>query len=129
MKKHNLTASKENYIKAIYEIVKAKQAARVKDISKTLDIGPSSVTEALKKLSDEGYVNYEQYGVITLTEEGLSIAKQLEDRNKIICDFLSNLKIFSHKPSSNIFRLLMRITRWWEFLRARTSVKYCLPRK
>lgn len=90
MNKNNLTASKENYIKAIYEIVKQKQAARVKDISKTLEIGPSSVTEALKKLSDEGYVNYEQYGVITLTDEGTQIAKHLENRNKIICDFLSN---------------------------------------
>lgn len=91
MKKNSLTASKEKYLKAIYEIVKLKQAARVKDISKALNVGPSSVTEALGKLSDDGYVNYEQYGVITLTKEGLKIARQLEERNKVIVDFLSNV--------------------------------------
>ncbi len=91
MDKNNLTASKENYIKAIYEIVNKKQAARVKDISGFLGIGASSVTEALRKLSDEGYVNYEQYGVITLTKQGTDIARQIEERNKVIRDFLSNV--------------------------------------
>ncbi len=97
MKKNNLTASKENYIRAIYEIVKEKQAARVKDISKSLDIGASSVTEALGKLSEEGYVNYEQYGVITLTKEGKAIARQLEERNKVIRDFLTNVLLIEDK--------------------------------
>ncbi len=92
-----LTASKENYIKAIHEIAKEKQAARVKDISKALNIGASSVTEALGKLSEEGFVNYEQYGVITLTKEGLSLAEQLEQRNKVICDFLSNVLLIEEE--------------------------------
>lgn len=87
----NLSASKENYIRAINEIVKQKKAARAKDISTFLGIGASSVTEALKKLSGEGYVSYEQYGLITLTEEGAEIAGQLEKRNRLIRDFLSNI--------------------------------------
>ncbi len=101
MKKNNLTASKENYIKAIYKIVEEKQAARVKDISKFLNIGASSVTEALGKLSDEGYVNYEQYGVITLTKEGKDTAIQLEERNKVIRDFLSNVLLIENESLEN----------------------------
>ncbi len=37
--KNELTESLEKYLLAIYEIVKTNQAARVKDVSKYLNIG------------------------------------------------------------------------------------------
>ena len=66
-KKNNLTASLENYIKAISEIVEKQKAARVKDIANSLFIGASSVSEALKNLAEKEYINYQPYGIITLT--------------------------------------------------------------
>ena len=66
-----LSASLENYLRAIYYIVKEKQAARVKDISKFLQVGASSASEALKNLSEKGFINYEPYGIVTLTSYGL----------------------------------------------------------
>lgn len=97
MKKNKLSVSKKNYIKVISEIVHEKQAARVKDISGRLDIGASSVTEALKSLSEEGYVNYEPYGIITLSQKGQNIAGELQERHRITCDFLKNVLLVEDK--------------------------------
>lgn len=92
MKKNKqLSASQENYLKAIYSIVIEKQAARVKDISKYLNIGPSSVSEALKSLAEKKLINYEPYGIITLTPEGKLIVQDLIERHEIIKNFLSNV--------------------------------------
>lgn len=87
----NLTSSLENYLKAIYEIVIKNKAARAKDVSKLLSIGASSVSEALKNLADKGYINYQPYGIVTLTDKGEKTALELNKRHVIICNFLENV--------------------------------------
>lgn len=89
--KKELTSTQENYLKAIFEIVQKNKAARVKDISKALEIGASSVSEALKTLSDRGFINYQPYGIITLTDKGGKITDELNKRHDIICNFLENV--------------------------------------
>jgi DtxR family transcriptional regulator, Mn-dependent transcriptional regulator len=90
-KSKNLTASSENYLRAISAIVKEKQAARVKDISKYLDIGASSVSEALRNLVEKELINYEPYGIVTLTPKGKEVCERISHRHKIICNFLDNV--------------------------------------
>ena len=53
-----LSASLEDYLKAIFRIVAVKQAARAKDISARLNVSNSSVTGALRTLADRGLINY-----------------------------------------------------------------------
>lgn len=92
-----LSSSLENYLKAIYSIVNEKQAARVKDISKHLGIGPSSVSEALRNLADKELINYEPYGVITLTPSGIGIAERLNNRHEIICTFFRDVLMVNNE--------------------------------
>lgn len=92
-----LTSSQENYLRAVSEIVRKNKAARVKDVSKLLNIGPSSVSEALKVLAERGYINYQPYGIITLTEKGEEIAEELNKRHEIICNFLENVLLVDEK--------------------------------
>lgn len=73
---HTLSESLEDYLEAIYHIVSQKQAARATDISKRLNVNPSSVTGALRSLADKGLVNYAPYDIVTLTAEG-SVAARL----------------------------------------------------
>lgn len=87
----NLTASAENYLKAIHNIVKINKAARVKDIANYLSIGASSVSEALKQLAEKGYINYQPYGIVTLTDVGEEIANGLNHRHEVISNFLENV--------------------------------------
>lgn len=86
-----LTASLENYLCAIYKIEKQNKAARVKDISNYLSIGASSVSEAMKLLEKKEYINYEPYGLITLTKKGEKLVVEKTKRNEIISDFLKNV--------------------------------------
>lgn len=92
MKKTNkLTASLENYLCAIYKIEKKNKAARVKDIANYLLIGAPSVSEAMKILKKGKYINYEPYGLITLTSKGEKLAVEKVKRNEVISNFLKNI--------------------------------------
>lgn len=83
-----LSASLEDYLEAIFCIVREKQAVRAKDISKRLDVARSSVTGALHALAERDMINYAPYDVITLTEEGAKVAAEVARRHDVLRDFL-----------------------------------------
>lgn len=65
----------ENYLKAIYKLVERnKDGAYTNDIAYALDVKPATVTEALKKLSENELIHYEKYKAVTLTQKGKQIA-------------------------------------------------------
>jgi len=86
-----LSASMEDYLEAIYHIVTAKQAARAKDIARRLDVNNSSVTGALRTLSEKGYINYAPYDVITLTPKGHKHAEDVVRRHEALMDFFTKV--------------------------------------
>ncbi|MFO7975412.1 MAG: metal-dependent transcriptional regulator, partial [Candidatus Hydrogenedentota bacterium] len=51
--------------------------ARVKDIARRLNVSSSSVTSALHALKQRELINYEPYGVVTLTPRGLEVANEV----------------------------------------------------
>ena len=83
----------EDYLRIIYEIVKDKGYARIKDIAIELNIKPPTVVEMLKKLQKMGLVIYEKYGGIKLTERGMEIAEVIERRHETVRKFLEMLFI------------------------------------
>ncbi len=83
-----LSASLEDYLEAIYNIIRENQAVRAKDIAERLGVSNASVTGALRTLAKREYLNYEPYGVITLTPEGEKIAREIARRHQILKDFL-----------------------------------------
>jgi DtxR family Mn-dependent transcriptional regulator len=86
-----LSASMEDYLEAIYHIVREKQAARAKDIAASLKVNNSSVTGALRSLSEKGYINYAPYDVITLTPKGLQHAEDVVRRHEALMDFFTKV--------------------------------------
>ncbi len=87
----NLSASLEDYLEAIHNISMDKQAARAKDIAQRLNLKSSSVTGALRSLSEKGLINYAPYDLITLTPDGRSVAEDIVFRHKTIKNFLINV--------------------------------------
>jgi len=83
-----LSASLEDYLEAIFHIERDKHAARAKDIVERLGVHNSSVTQALRSLSDKGLVNYAPYDLITLTDEGRVAAADVVDRHQSLRTFL-----------------------------------------
>ncbi|MFT5233241.1 MAG: DtxR family Mn-dependent transcriptional regulator [Candidatus Krumholzibacteriia bacterium] len=86
-----VSASLEDYLEAIYHTVEAKGAARAKDIVMALGVHNSSVTQALRSLSEKELINYAPYDVITLTEAGKDIALDVVYRHKTLAAFLENV--------------------------------------
>lgn len=91
MADHDLSASLEDYLEAIYHLVQENRVARVKDIATRLDVHKSSVTGALHALSDRDLINYEPYGFVTMTDSGRALAKEIVRRHDVLRDFLVNV--------------------------------------
>jgi Mn-dependent DtxR family transcriptional regulator len=83
----------EDYLEVIYELLKEKGYVKSKDISRILNVKASTVTIMLKTLAEKKLINYEKYGGITLTEEGVKKAEEISRKHKIIIDFLLLLGI------------------------------------
>jgi len=96
-----LTSSQEDYLEVIYHIVAEKQAARAKDIVREMGVKASSVTGALRLLSDKGLVRYEPYDVITLTPEGKRMAEEVVRRHEVLQDFFARILSIDPKEAED----------------------------
>ena len=88
---NKLSKSSEDYLEAIYLIKTIKKVVRVKDIASNLGIKLPSVTEAVGKLSEKGFVKYERYGFIELTKKGEVFAKGVYQKHKVLLKFFTKL--------------------------------------
>jgi len=86
-----LSASLEDYLEAIFNILNHQQVARSKDIAKLLDVAKPSVTGALKVLAKKGLVNYKPYGYVTLTTSGTAQAMRVSNKHHIINSFFVDI--------------------------------------
>lgn len=86
-RRNKLSASLEDYIEVIYNLIAEKNFARSKDISARLEVSGASVTEALRSLSRKGLVNYAPYEAITLTTRGRRAAQDVVRRHDALKQF------------------------------------------
>ncbi|MCD6488803.1 MAG: metal-dependent transcriptional regulator [Desulfurococcales archaeon] len=77
---------REDYLKHIYAIQKSKGYARVKDLSRALNVSSASVIEFARKLESDGLIRYDG-GVIVLTEKGKAMAEKIYERFLCLKDF------------------------------------------
>jgi len=89
--KPEISASLEDYLEAILVIIRDNKPPRVRDISERLNVNMSSVTGALHQLADRGFVNYSPYAVVTLTEEGEEVAREIAGRHSALKAFLERV--------------------------------------
>ena len=94
-----LTNSQEEYLKTIYIIEKNKQKVRVTDIADKLKITKPSVNKAINLLKDNGVINYQAYGEITLTKEGEKYAIEIIKKQDILKMFLVEILDIDEKQA------------------------------
>ena len=80
--------SAENYLETILVLHQRKGSVRSIDIANELEFSKPSVSVAMKKLREEGFIVIDSSGSITLTEKGLSIAETMYERHRIIAKAL-----------------------------------------
>lgn len=106
-----ITARVEDYLEIIYQQLEVSQKIKAVDISKKLGISRASVTEALQKLAQRGYIVYEKNSPIELTEIGEKIAKEVILKHNILCDFFTEvLKVEKEEAEINACRIEHVIT-------------------
>ncbi|MEY3784150.1 MAG: hypothetical protein RLZZ230_472 [Candidatus Parcubacteria bacterium] len=86
-----ITATKEDYVRAIYILNLTQEATGVTDISNKLKLSKSTVSERVKELVNEGWVVSEVYGKVSLTEQGINEGMKLTFKHRIIEYFLYNV--------------------------------------
>jgi len=86
-----LSESMEDYLEAIFNLIKENGSARVTDIANSLGIAASSVNQGLKKLNDQGLIEQEKYGPIKLSQSGVRAAEKINCKHKILYLFLHKI--------------------------------------
>jgi DtxR family Mn-dependent transcriptional regulator len=76
-----------DYVKAIWEVA-GSGVASTKDVAERLSIAPPSVTNMFVRLREMGFVEYERYRGVSLTERGHEEALRLVRRHRLIETFL-----------------------------------------
>lgn len=86
-----LTPSLEDYLEAVFFLEKQNQEVRVTDIAVALNLSKPSVNRAINTLKNAGLINHEHYGVLSLTENGRKLAKNVAERHILLKHFLIDL--------------------------------------
>lgn len=97
-----LSTSTEDYLERIHELIEQKGYARAVDIAEVLGISQPSVTAMVQKLGQAGYLNYERYRGLTLTEKGRSVAGAIRERHQILQRFLTLLRVSAAAQEQDI---------------------------
>ena len=81
--------SAEDYLERIHELIEEKGYARVVDIASSLEVKQASVTSMVQKLGELGYLNYEKYRGLILTDKGRTVARRIQTRHETLSRFFS----------------------------------------
>ena len=88
-----LLKSGEDYLEAMLMMRERHGYIRSVDVAAALGVTKPSVSYAVKRLRENGYLLMDKEGRITLTEKGLDIAERIYERHKLLTDFLLSLGV------------------------------------
>ena len=84
------TANREDYLISILRLTDGRGIAKTTELAEFMGVSPASVSEMVKVLSAEGYVKYEKYRGMSLTEKGLGYARQIRKKHHVLERFLTD---------------------------------------
>ena len=83
----------EDYLEVIAELVELKGYATTLDVSRYMNVSAPSVTKMLQRLDENGYLKYEKYHGINLTDKGNNVADAIRQKHGILLEFFEILGI------------------------------------
>lgn len=89
-----MTRNREDYLKVIYKLNSKQKKTSNKDIARAMNISPSSTSEMLKKLLNEGLINIVD-GNVFLTDKALTSTKEVLTKHRLWEIFLIEYLGFS----------------------------------
>lgn len=84
-----LTPALEDYLEMAYRLCVQHGHTRVGKLSEMLHVKPPSASKMIFKLAELGYLEYDRYEIILLTEKGSKIGSDLLYRHDTVAEFLN----------------------------------------
>ena len=89
----NIYESAEDYLETILILRQRNGMVRSIDIAREKNISKPSVSIAMKKLRENGYIEVSPEGFLTLLPPGLEIAQRIYRRHTMLTRFLESLGV------------------------------------
>ena len=89
----NIYESAEDYLEQILMLLEKKGHARSIDIATGLNVSKPSVSVAMKKLRENGYIRMSTDNLISLTDKGYAIARKIYDRHQALTKYLTQIGV------------------------------------
>jgi DtxR family transcriptional regulator, Mn-dependent transcriptional regulator len=86
---NELTAVAQDYLKVIWNAQEwSLEKVSTKMLAEQLGVSASTASESIRKLAEQGLVDHEKYGAVTLTESGRRAALAMVRRHRLLEAFL-----------------------------------------
>ena len=110
--------STEDYLEKILQLSDIKEEVHAVDIAREMSFSKPSVSEAMGKLKDQGYIEINPKGAITLTTSGEEIAKKTLEKHIILTQMLLALGVDEETASDDACRMEHDISdKTWELIK------------
>lgn len=105
MKAYETHESEENYLEAILMLSQDQKNVRAIDIANMLGFSKPSVSIALKRFREEGKVETDEKGFLSLTKTGMEIAQSTYEKHLVLTDVLVALGVSAYTASQDACRI------------------------
>jgi DtxR family transcriptional regulator, Mn-dependent transcriptional regulator len=86
---NGLTAVAQDYLKVIWNAQEwSREKVSTKMLAEKIGVSASTASESIRKLAEQGLVDHEKYGAVTLTESGRRAALAMVRRHRLLEAFL-----------------------------------------
>ena len=110
--------SQEDYLEKILQIHQRKGVVHAIDIAREMSFSKPSVSVAMNKLKEAGYIEINSKGEISLTEKGLEIAEKTLEKHLILTELLINLGVDEKTAMEDACRMEHDISdKTWEAIK------------
>lgn len=96
------TQTKENYLKAIFSITQEKGAISMTELATMMQVSKPTANSMVKKMKEIGWVKYEKYKPLKLTDEGHQLAALIVRKHRLAEMFLSKIMDFGWEEVHDI---------------------------
>lgn len=93
------TGNREDYLINILRLTEGDGVAKTTELAAIMRVSPASVSEMIKVLAKEGLVDYEKYRGVSLTQDGLTLARQLRKKHHVVERFLTDYLNVDHQTA------------------------------
>lgn len=97
--------SAEDYLETILILKERSGQVRSIDIATEMNYSKPSISVAMKKLRENGYIQMDPAGYITLTDAGYDIASNIYDRHKVLTAFFVSLGVDEKTAAEDACRI------------------------